>query len=396
MKAQVNLRFLFAFLFLFSTVNITTSFAQDSPQWDLPDGARARLGKGTIRDIAYSPDGTRLAVGGSLGIWIYDADTGAEVALIGGHTGNVSSIAFSPDGNTIATGGYLGVGLWDVATGTLTNTLQHTSEVNSVSFSPDGSTIATGSGGLHWKLGLHRTIMGRSNWNSQKTHSQNTLTGSLVSHSVPMEIRSQVEVGTAPCGYGMWQPAPSQTHSRDTPSGSIVFLLVPMETLSQVEVRIVPCDCGMWQPAPSQTRFNTPTGSIVSLLVPMAIHSQVGVRMAPMAPWVYGMWQLELSETRFNTPVRSFSLLVCLLIRMATLSQVEIGPPCGYGMWQPAPSQTHSRDTPAGSIVFSFSPDGNTIASGSQDGTVRLWDVATGTLTNTLTGHTPQGHECFF
>ena len=30
--------------------------AQDYTQWNLPEGAKTRLGKGTIRDMKYSPD----------------------------------------------------------------------------------------------------------------------------------------------------------------------------------------------------------------------------------------------------------------------------------------------------------------------------------------------------
>ncbi|MDE0315228.1 MAG: hypothetical protein OXM61_10025, partial [Candidatus Poribacteria bacterium] len=76
----------------------------DYTQWALPDGAAARLGKGDITgNIAYSPDGTRLAVASSIGIWIYDARPGKEkeLDLFTGHTGTVTAIAFSPDGTTI-------------------------------------------------------------------------------------------------------------------------------------------------------------------------------------------------------------------------------------------------------------------------------------------------------
>ena len=75
------------------------SHAQDDNPFNLPKGVLARLGKGRIGvGMAYSPDGTRLAVASNLGIWLYDAHTGTEVALLAPHTGRVHSVAFSPDG----------------------------------------------------------------------------------------------------------------------------------------------------------------------------------------------------------------------------------------------------------------------------------------------------------
>lgn len=38
-------------------------FAQDYTRWGLPEGALLRMGKGDVRAVAWSPDGTRLAVG---------------------------------------------------------------------------------------------------------------------------------------------------------------------------------------------------------------------------------------------------------------------------------------------------------------------------------------------
>ena len=67
-------------LLLVTTLSAQEILAQDYTRWGLPEGALARLGKGSIGDVAYSPDGTRIAVASSIGIWLYDAGTGAEVA----------------------------------------------------------------------------------------------------------------------------------------------------------------------------------------------------------------------------------------------------------------------------------------------------------------------------
>ena len=130
-------------LFTFSQPN---GFAEDSTRWRLPEGATARLGKGSITQIAYSPNGMHVAAAGSAGIWIYDVTIHQEVALLTGNTGPVSGVVFSPDGSTIVSGYDSGdILVWDVKTGERKQTLTTEQEwVRSVAFSPDGKIIASG------------------------------------------------------------------------------------------------------------------------------------------------------------------------------------------------------------------------------------------------------------
>ena len=133
---------------------------KDSSELSVPEGAKARFGKPNIHNIrrdiyevAYAPDGNRLAAASSIGILIYDAQTGEELDPLKGHKGAVHSVAFSPDGATLASGIGDDTILWDVATGDHKRTLKghtstvygHSGSVYSVAFSPDGSTLASGS-----------------------------------------------------------------------------------------------------------------------------------------------------------------------------------------------------------------------------------------------------------
>ena len=118
MKITITLLILLALL-------LPNVFAQEYKQWNLPEGAIARLGRGKLTSsIQYSPDGTRLAVGGSIGVWLYDTNTYQQVNVLTGYMDSVSSVAFSPDGTTLAAGSEdKTVRLWDVKTGKHKRTL---------------------------------------------------------------------------------------------------------------------------------------------------------------------------------------------------------------------------------------------------------------------------------
>jgi WD40 repeat protein len=60
-----------------------------------------RLGFGFINEVRYSLDGKSLAVAGSAGIWLYNAqDLSAAPRLLTGHADTVSAVAWSPDGRS--------------------------------------------------------------------------------------------------------------------------------------------------------------------------------------------------------------------------------------------------------------------------------------------------------
>ena len=61
---------------------LSNGFAQEyASQWHLPEGAKARLGRGKLNNILFSPDGTRVAVSTPIGIWVYDVSTQEAVSL---------------------------------------------------------------------------------------------------------------------------------------------------------------------------------------------------------------------------------------------------------------------------------------------------------------------------
>jgi WD40 repeat protein/serine/threonine protein kinase len=105
-----------------------------------------------ILNLTFSPDGKRIAShtrDHSRGIPIWDGESGKLITVLLGHTSQVGPVIFSPDGSRLLSGGSHPAGdaiLWDVAAGRVTKVLQgHKNSIDALAFSPDGTRAVTGS-----------------------------------------------------------------------------------------------------------------------------------------------------------------------------------------------------------------------------------------------------------
>ena len=228
-------------LLLLTVLLSNSSLAEDVTQWALPDGAKARLGKGWPYEIAYSPDGNLLAVASTIGIWVYDVGTGTEIELLTdhsdsvdsvcvfsrwsyackrrqrqdhssvgcshvgnlhtleGHTKDILSVAFSPDSMIVASGSSDGsVRLWEPRSGNLLGVLEgHKEAVYSVDFHRDGQMLVSGgSGGAIRLWDVHTVECLQTvdrNWGM-----------SVLLRSLPMDSCLPAQWATGRLRYGMW------------------------------------------------------------------------------------------------------------------------------------------------------------------------------------------------
>ncbi len=92
---------------------------EDVTTWALPEGAIARLGRGSVRDMAFSPDGQCFAVGTSIGLWLYELPVLSPIALWNTESGMTDDVTFSPDSRRIVMCTFAGnVIVWDIQSGT--------------------------------------------------------------------------------------------------------------------------------------------------------------------------------------------------------------------------------------------------------------------------------------
>lgn len=128
----------------------------------------ARLGRGFLTGLAVNPDGSMLAAGSGIGVWLYDTATLEPITLLEGHHAPVNNVAWSPDGRFLASAGRdQQIKIWDVEAGQAIRTLEgHQDIVTTVAWSSDGRYLASG--------GFDSLVIV---WNAENGQTVNTLSG---------------------------------------------------------------------------------------------------------------------------------------------------------------------------------------------------------------------------
>lgn len=123
----------------------------DPSKWTLPEGAITRIGRGGIRDTAFSPDGKLLTIATYLGLWWYDVQK-RELITLWEKGNTVSSVAFSACEEWIATSWGCPIKICDVTTGECIIELPREERIPSteIIFSPNREYLAVGGYSRHY------------------------------------------------------------------------------------------------------------------------------------------------------------------------------------------------------------------------------------------------------
>jgi len=341
-----------------------------------------------VSAVAFNVDGTTVA--GATGsnaddtIRIWDAATGRSSFMVVGLNG-VGSIAFSPDGRTLVCGVRDNtIRRWDLSTGaSLPSLVGHSSAVNSVRISPDGYMLASGDANatiLLWDLrtsSLLRMLPGSFQWidalawtpDGKRLVSGSTLTDQAV--KVWDLTTGVLTKSWNASGNGVQAAAfDLDGHTLATASGNGIINLWDFSTDSLVRVLAAHPNPNSYTSvslafSPDGRTLITGSGSDVSDAVRLwevatgrQLRSLDGLRNQ-VASVAYSPSGKSVAIGTMNGPIKLWDI-----------SSGEVRALVGHGSWVPS---------------MAFTPDGQTLVSGSFDNTVKVWETSTGKLRRSIT-----------
>lgn len=328
---------------------------------------------GWVRAVAYLPDGQRIASAsfdGTLRIW--DAHTGQRDLTLPAQAGSVTSVVFSPDGKWLATGGFdRRVALWDARSGRQVRLFpEHARPIASVAFSPDGKTLVTADGGVP-RL-----------WD--------TATGRETVELVPAGPGTFKNVAPSMgAGRALFSRKGAMVISGDRDGSVRLWDAATGQRIFPQEFIQAPGLFPEWR-----TNLLAFQSSVLEWDAVVATHRDGTVVAAGYLDGWLRLWDLQTGKERqaFETgqgPVRAVAFSDApdrpILATAGNDGTVKLWRPwLAFGN-RPEPIVLRGHADAVTSIAFS--PDGRRIVSGGRDGTLRVWDTATGQETFALSAH---------
>jgi eukaryotic-like serine/threonine-protein kinase len=281
---------------------------------------------GPVWAVAFSPDGTRLAMAlddGTVKLW--DPATGSPRLTLAAHAGPVWSVAFSPDGKLLATGSDDGTAkLWEIPGGRERKELNFLTGIRPVAFSADGKQLVTGARNgavLIWDVAKGSESV------TPKGHA-----GVVMAAQFTPDGMTAVTAGSDKT-IRLWDAASGQEQNALSGHAGGVYTLA----ISPDGTKLA---SGGWDKAVRV--WDVATGN---LLATLQGHEQ-------------DVWSVAFSPD---------GRLLASGSEDRTLKLWDVA----------AGAEVATYRGHAGTVyAVAFAPDGKTVAGGGRDGTVRLWDVA--------------------
>jgi eukaryotic-like serine/threonine-protein kinase len=348
-----------------------------------------------VLSVAFSPDGKRLAsASDDKTVTISDSETGKKLLLLKGDAEQVargaispdgqrftSAVTFSPDGRRLASGNYdQVVKIWDTTTGKELFVLKgHADWVMSVAFSPDGQHLASASfdgkvkiwdcttGKELFALGSDPKIV--QFWDSTHGKEVAVLAGASGEHAA-----SVMSVAFSPDGRRLASGSfDGKVRIWDNATGNELFaghINWPASVAFSPDGQQLASGSNdntvkIWDTASGEELLSIKGGGAIAL-------SADGRRLASGDDeGTVKIWDSATGK-ELCSPSRHPNKIASTPFRPWTANVVI----------------PDSKGPPTKIASVAFSPDGQRLASGSYDRTVKIWDALTGNELFSLIGHT--------